>query len=131
MLPGRAVAQSAASGALLTVAVFAVYLGTMRRGPAEARSLALATLIIGYQILALVERAASATGRGDLLPRSATSWLVWLASGISLPVLMYIPGSAALLDLAPLSPAGWLIAAGAGAAALGWRVPLTLRRRAL
>jgi Ca2+-transporting ATPase len=131
MLPGRAVAQSAASGALLTVAVFAIYLGTMRRGPAEARSFALATLIIGYQLLALLERAASATGPAALLPRSATSWIVWFAPGISLPVLMYIPSLAALLDIAPLSPAGWLLAAGAGAAALGWRIPLTLRRRSL
>jgi Ca2+-transporting ATPase len=131
MLPGRAVARSAASGALLTVAVFVIYAATLRRGPAEARSLALATLILGYQVLALVERAASATGGGALLPRSATSWLVWLGAGLSLPVLMYIPGSAALFNLAPLSPGGWLFATGAVAAALGWRVPLTARRRTL
>jgi Ca2+-transporting ATPase len=131
MLPGRAVAHSAASGALLTVAVFVIYAATLRRGPAQARSLALATLILGYQVLALVERAASATRAGALLPRSATSWLVWLAAGLSLPVLMYLPGSAALFDVAPLSPAGWLFAAVTVAAVLGWRVPLTLRRRSL
>jgi Ca2+-transporting ATPase len=131
MLPGRAVLQSTLSGALLTLAVFTVYLATLRRGPDQARSLSLATLIVGYQLLALVERTTSATGPRALLPRSATSWLVWLAAGLSLPVLMYIPGAAALFDIAPLSPAGWLLAAGGVAAALGWRVPLALRRRSL
>ena len=131
MLPGRAVLQSIASGALLTIGVFVIYLGTLHRGPEQARSLALATLIIGYQVLALVERAASATGPSAFLPRAASSWLIWLAAGVSLPVLMYIPASAALLNIAPLSPAGWLFAVGAVAVALGWRVPFSLRHRSL
>jgi hypothetical protein len=83
--------------------------------------MALAVLIVGYQLIALFERAASAERPGALLPRSLRSWLVWGAAGASLPILMYTPTAAALMDVAPLSPSGWLAAIAAAAVAVGWR----------
>jgi Ca2+-transporting ATPase len=126
MLPRKSVVRSALSGALLTVAVFVIYAWSARRAANQARGLALATLIIGYQILVLVERAASAEGRGAFLPRSLRFWLIWGAAGVSLPILMYIPGTAALFSVAPLSLGGWLLATAAAIAAVGWRIVLAL-----
>jgi Ca2+-transporting ATPase len=127
MLPRQAVLHSAASGALLTVAVLLIYGAALRHGANTARGMGLATLIIGYQILALVERASSADQPGSLLPGTLRAWLVWGAAGISLPILMYVPAAAALMRMAPLGPVAWLVAAGAAAAAVAWRI-LAARR---
>ena len=121
MLPGGAVSRSAVSGALLTVAVLAIYAARLPHGAEHARGMALAVLIVGYQLIALFERAASGARGTALLPRSLRSWLVWTAAGASLPILMYTPAAAALMDVAPLSLNGWLAAIGAAVVAVGWR----------
>jgi Ca2+-transporting ATPase len=128
MLPRGAVMRSVLSGALLTVVVAASYAARLGHGPDRARGLALATLIVGYQILALVERAASAEIRTALLPHSLRYWLIWGAAGVSLPILMYVPAAAALMNVAPLSPVEWLVALAAGIAAVGWRALVGARR---
>src|SRR6185503_16991110 len=97
-------------GSLLTVAVFLVYAWRVGQQLSQVCGLALATLIIGYQILALVERAASAQGPGALLPRAIWPWLVWSAAAVSLPILMYLPTTAALMGISPLAPGDWLVA---------------------
>jgi hypothetical protein len=83
--------------------------------------MALATLIAGYQILVLVERAASVERAPTFLPRSVGFWLIWGAAAVSLPVLMYFPAAADLASIAPLDGAGWLAALAAAVAAVGWR----------
>jgi P-type Ca2+ transporter type 2C len=128
MLPRDAVARSAASGALLTVAVLVMYWLGIGKGADQARGLALATLILGYQLVVLVERAASSDGSTALLPRSLRFWIVWGAALASLPILMYTPTAAALMNVGPLSPMGWLAALGAAAVAVGWRFILRARR---
>jgi len=107
---------------LLTLAVLVVYRERLGAGPNVARGLALATLILGYQILVLVERAGAFRGLADLFPRSIRFWLIWLAAAASLPILMYVPGTAALMNIRPMSPASWAIALGAAGAAVGWRL---------
>jgi len=128
MLPRRALLQSAVSGFLLTMAVFLVYLWRLPRGSAEARAMALGTLIAGYQVLVLVERAASVERTGALLPRSIGFWLIWGAAAVSLPILMYIPGAATLTGVAPLGAADWLAALATALVAVGWRIPAGRRR---
>ena len=91
LLPRRGSARSLASGALLTAAVFAIYLVELGRGETWARGLALATLLAGTQLLVIAERAGPDRDAGPLLPRSRQFWLVWAASGVSLPILMYCP----------------------------------------
>ena len=122
MLRGDSVVASAVSGALLTLAVLAVYAWRLRDAGPSARAMALATLIIGYQLLALLERAPSIRRLRDLLPDAPRAWLVWTASAVSLPILMYIPATAALMKVTPLSASGWVMALVAAGAALGWRV---------
>jgi Ca2+-transporting ATPase len=128
MLPRASVIRSCLSGTLLTGAVLLVYRWRTGAGADEARGLALATLILGYQILVLVERAANVRRITDLFPVSARFWLVWGASGISLPILMYIPATAAVMDVRPLSPSEWTLALGAAGLAVGWRIVASSRR---
>jgi len=130
MLPRGAVTRSTLSGAMLTVAVLVIFRARLAHGADAARATALATLLVGYQILALVERAATARGPRALLPSGWRPWLVWAASGLSLPLLMYVPATAALMGLRALDAREWLVALGAATAAVGWRVGLTLRGRA-
>jgi magnesium-transporting ATPase (P-type) len=128
MLAGRAVWRSAASGALLTIAVIATYAARLPHGHPHARGMALAVLIVGYQLIALYERAASGDRAGTFLPRSIRPWLVLSASAASLPVLMYTPTLAALMDVAPLSATAWVGAIGIALAAVGWRIRERLSR---
>ena len=129
MLPRTSVVRSTLSGALLTIVVFGLYAWSARAGVDRARAMALATLILGYQILVLAERASSAQGPSDFLPRSLRFWLIWGAAGISLPILMYVPTAAALFSIARLSPGQWLTAVVAALVAVGWRIALVLRGR--
>jgi hypothetical protein len=122
MLARSAVLRSALSGALLTAVVFALYAWRVRHGAGEARGLALAALIVGYQILALVERVGSGGAPRAFLSRSVVDWVIWCATGISLPIAMYAPRGAALLNVVPLQATGWLLAIAAGGAAVGWRI---------
>jgi Ca2+-transporting ATPase len=131
MLPRAAVLRSALSGALLSAAVFVVFWGSLRQGTDQARGVALATLIIGYQILVLVERAASAEQASAIVPRSLRFWMVWGAAAISLPMLMYVPAAAALMSIAALGPLPWLIAFASATLAVGWRVVVPMRRSRL
>ena len=121
MLPRAAMIRSALSGGLLTLVVFLLYLWRLGRGAAEARALALATLIIGYQLLVIVERAASAREAASFFPRAPRFWMVWLATGVSLPILMYVPAAAHVVGVARLSLGGWLLALTGALVALGWR----------
>jgi Ca2+-transporting ATPase len=126
MLPRSSTLRSTVSGALLTIAVLVVYGWHVRASADYARALALATLILGYQILVIVERASTARGVRALFPRSVRFWLVWGASAVSLPILMYIPTTASLLNLSPMRPAGWLVALVFATLAVGWRLAIAL-----
>jgi P-type Ca2+ transporter type 2C len=129
MLPRADVIRSIVSGSMLTVVVFLVYRWKLGQGVGAARGLALASLILGYQLLAIAERAAFMPGPRALLPRSARFWVVWGATGLSLPVLMYVPGTAALMGIERLFFADWLTAAGAATLAIGWRLAVAFRPR--
>lgn len=122
MLPGKALVRSSVSGLLLTVGVLLIYAVRVGHGAEHARAIALATLILGYQILVLVERASSAEKAGRLFPLSIRFWVVWGAAALSLPILMYLPATAALMSIAPLGSIEWLGAAGVAALAVGWRL---------
>jgi Ca2+-transporting ATPase len=129
MLPRAAMVRSALSGGLLTLVVFLFYLWKLGQGAAPARTLALATLIIGYQLLVIVERAGSAREAAAFLPRAPRFWMVWLATGVSLPILMYLPAAAHVVGLARASVSDWLLAVAGACAAIGWRFPLAMPAR--
>ena len=129
MLSRRSVLRSTVSGALLTIAVLLVYRAHLGAGTNDARGLALATLILGYQLLVLIERAGTVRSLADLLPRSVRFWLIWTAASASLPILMYVPAAAELISVRPLSLSGWGIAFAAAGVAVGWRFLVGAGRR--
>jgi Ca2+-transporting ATPase len=121
MLDRGAVIRSSISGALLTLAVLVVYGSRLGSGADGARGVALATLVLGYQLLVLIERTGIVHHVGDVFPRSLRFWLVWMAAAASLPVLMYVPATRAVMSVAPMSLPQWGLAMGAALAAVGWR----------
>jgi len=121
MLARGSVLRSTLSGALLTLAVLVVYRARLGAGPKDARGLALATLILGYQLLVLIERAGTGRKLADIFPSATRFWLIWGAAAASLPVLMYVPAAAELMNVRPISMSGWGIALAVAAAAVGWR----------
>jgi P-type Ca2+ transporter type 2C len=122
MLPKAAVVRSAAAGTLLTAGVLLVYVATLGRGAAPARTVALVALVVGYQLLALVERTGAGWTWRSLFPRSLGFWTVWCGGTLSLLVLMLVPATAAILDITPLAPADWLLGAGVAVATVAWRL---------
>lgn len=130
MLPRPSVIRSSVSGALLTAAVLLLYRWRVGGSADDARGLALVALILGYQILVLVERTSSIGRIRDLFPMSLRFWFVWGGSAISLPILMYVPPLAAIVNVRPLPPSDWLLALAAAVVAVGWRVVASARRTA-
>jgi Ca2+-transporting ATPase len=127
MLAPRAVILSALSGSLLTAVVLLVYATQAGQGSARARGMALATLILGYRLLVLAERATSRHMANSLFPRSLRFWAVWTTAAISLPILVYVPALGSLMSVAPLKPLDWLVPSIAAVVAVGWRLLLYLR----
>jgi P-type Ca2+ transporter type 2C len=131
LLPRPAMVRSVAVGVALTVAVFSLYRGHLAEGEVAARSLAWATLLLGYQVLVLVEWAALRGKSGPRLPRMRTVWLVWSLCGVSLPLALSVPAVARLLHVAPLSFARWGLALGVALLVTLWRPVLDRLRPAL
>jgi hypothetical protein len=127
MLAPRAVILSALSGSLLTAVVLLVYATQAGQGSARARGMALATLILGYRLLVLAERATSRHMANSLFPRSLRFWAVWTTAAISLPILVYVPALGSLMSVAPLKPLDRLVPSIAAVVAVGWRLLLYLR----
>lgn len=97
-----------------------LYVSHLPAGEVGARSLAWACLLLGYQVLVLVEWGALRGGRR--LPTRPVVWLVWSACLLSLPLAMLFAPLAATLHLRLLSPGEWGQALGCALAATGWRV---------
>jgi P-type Ca2+ transporter type 2C len=110
-----------ARGLALTAVVVGFYLGRLAQGAtaADARSLALATLLVGQMLLVLMERAGPervwhvGTRGNRVLPAvlGATSALI--------AALFVVPALRDLFDIAALSPAGWAVAIAAAVLATG------------
>ena len=124
LLPRAAMLRSLLAGAGLTAAVMGLYWTRQAQGEVAARSLAWATLLLGYQVLVLVEWAALRGPHGSRLPRRPLVWLVWALCGLSLPLALVVPPLARALHLQPLSVRDWGVALGVALAVTLWRAVL-------
>ena len=122
LLPRRAMIRSALAGLTLTGAVMWLYWSRQPAGEVAARSVAWAALLLGYQVMVLVEWGALRGKRSNLLPHRPLVWIIWGACLLSLPLAMLIPPLARGLHLQLLAPLDWAIALGVGVGATGWRV---------
>ncbi len=121
LLPRGAVVRSVLAGVVLTSGVMGIYWVRQSAGEVQARSVAWAALLIGYQVLVFIEWAALRGSRSSLLPRRPVVWVVWALCGASLPVAMAIGPLARALHLHMISAADWGLALGVGVSLTGWR----------
>jgi Ca2+-transporting ATPase len=120
-----------ARGLALTAAVVGFYLTRLAQGAtsAQARSLAVATLLVGQTLLVLMERAGPEPVwrvgiRGNrVLPAVLGLTLVTIAA------IFVVPAARDVFDLAPLSPGGWALAVVVAALATGGWELVKLRGR--
>jgi Ca2+-transporting ATPase len=126
LITGREWLRPFALGLTLTAGVLALYLSQISRNVPvpDARALAFSTLLLGQMLLVLVERS----------PR-APIWRTGLRGNRALPLLLasilttlmavvYVPGLARLLHVAPLSLGAWALAVGVAAATTLWHEPV-------
>jgi Ca2+-transporting ATPase len=121
LLSRRELALPFARGLALTAAVVGLYLARLGQGStaAQARSLAIATLLVGQLLLVLMERAGPepvwrvGTRGNRVLPAVVGVTLATIVA------IFVVPTARDVFDLAALSPAGWVVAIGAAAFATG------------
>ena len=120
LLPAGATLASFATGAVLAAATLAVYVRLLPSGVAHARTAALAVMSAGYAWLVLVERRALDPERVSRVPRNPWSWIVWVGSAASLPIVVASP-LARTFQVDALGAGEWALAALLGTAAVAWR----------
>ncbi|HET7465301.1 MAG TPA: cation-transporting P-type ATPase [Candidatus Dormibacteraeota bacterium] len=130
-LLGRAeLLRSTAQGAVLSIAVIALYVWRLSAGSSidEARATAFVTLVLGQILLLVIERTRPKTVWAGLADFGRTSAVV-VVSALALVILMvYMPFAAEILKLTPLSEADWAYAVAISVLATIWAEPLKLLR---
>jgi Ca2+-transporting ATPase len=122
LLPRAAVTRSAVSGLMLAMASFAAYWWQWQSlGEAQARAISLIVLLTGYQTLIFAERLALPALAVDRVPRTLVFWTVWMASGASLFLILYVPAAAQMFRVEPPPAVPGLAAILLGALAVVWR----------
>ena len=120
-----------ARGLALTAAVVGFYLTRLAQGAtaAQARSLAVATLLVGQAVLVLMERAGpEPVWRVGVRGNRVLPAVVGLTVAI-IAAIFFVPGARDVFDLAPLSPSEWIVAVVAAALATGAWELVKLRGR--
>jgi Ca2+-transporting ATPase len=129
LLPRASTARSLTVGAILAIAVFVLYRASLSSSINHARAIALAALFVGYQIVALLERAALTPRGVGFFPHTMRFWAVWIVSGATLIFALYVPAITRALSLAPINVRDWGVAACVALVAVGWRFVADVRAR--
>jgi Ca2+-transporting ATPase len=129
LMPRREAVRSIVTGALLAALVLLLYAAFLRLGEDAARGIALAALVPGTLWIAWAERAGERSWAAAGIPRTARFWLIVLPVALSLPVLLAIPSTAAILHAHFPTPGQWALGLAAAAAAVVWRAWGTRDRR--
>ena len=114
--------RSAFSGALLMAATLAEYAACLYRGEPYARAAAMVVLILGSLFLMWAELAGNRPWWRTPLPARASFWTVSVLVAASLPIFMALGPIATLLQIAPIAPRDWAIAALLAVVPVIWRV---------
>jgi len=130
LMPRREALRSILTGALLASATLLLYGTFLRLGEDAARGIALAALVPGTLWIAWAERAGEQSWAAAGIPRTARFWMIVIPVAGSLPVLLAIPSTAAILHARLPAPGQWAIALGAASAAVAWRAWGTRDKRA-
>jgi magnesium-transporting ATPase (P-type) len=123
------VLRSTCSGALLTVAALSEYAARLNRGEPYARAAAMVVVILGSLFLMWAEVAGDRPWWRTPLPARASFWILSVLVAASLPIFMAIGPIAALLQIRPIAPRDWAIAAALAVVPAIWRVAGTSSSR--
>jgi Ca2+-transporting ATPase len=121
LMPRREATRSVVTGALLAGLVRLLYAAFGRFGEEAARGIALAALVPGTLWIAWAERAGERPWTAAGIPNTARFWLVVLPVASSLPVLLAIPSTAAILHARFPTPGQWALGLTAAAVPVLWR----------
>jgi hypothetical protein len=128
-MPRREAVRSILTGALLASLTLLLYGIFLPLGEDAARGIALAALVPGTLWIAWAERAGERSWAAAGVPRTARFWMIVIPVAASLPVLLAIPSTAAILHARLPAPGQWAIALGAATTAVVWRAWGTTRDR--
>lgn len=126
LLVGADFVRALLEGAGLASAVLVLYLARLGSGvsDAEARAVGLTALFLGQIILVVVERGPGVPVWRTSLRGNRALPIILAATLLSLLVALYVPTAAALLRLAPISPADWIVVVAVASVATLWLEPL-------
>jgi Ca2+-transporting ATPase len=115
------VLRSACSGALLALATLILYASRLSRGVPYARAAAMVVIVLGSLFLMWAEVASDRAWWKTAPPARASFWIVSSLVAASLPVFMTFGPAASLLQIAPIAPRDWAIAAALSIVSVIWR----------
>ncbi len=121
LLDIRASRRSLLCGAALAFAVLGIYAAALRGGEEAARGVALAALIPGTLVIMWAERAGDRPWWKVPAPKASRFWPIVLPIAASLPLLLWVPSTAAILHARFPTAAQWAVAIVASIVATGWR----------
>jgi Ca2+-transporting ATPase len=113
--------RSILSGALLAAGALAIYATRLSGGGPYARGVAMAVVIGGSLAMVWAELAGSEPWWRVRAPRALSFWAVLAMVAASVPICMTVPMLAEVLQMRPIRPKDWLLAAAIVAGATGWR----------
>jgi P-type Ca2+ transporter type 2C len=113
--------RSALSGALLAAGALAIYATRLAGGGSYARGVAMTVVIGGSLAMVWAELAGGEPWWRVRVPRALRFWAVLAMVAASVPICMTVPMLAGVLEMRPISPSDWLLAAAIVGGAVGWR----------
>ena len=121
LLPWHLALPSVLTGLSLTAAVLFTYWASLGEGQVQARSAAIAVLILGSVLLIVAELAGGQPWHAVPWPRTPRFWVVAGLALFSLPVFMETPAIATALQIGTLSLQEWMVATFLATISVGWR----------
>jgi Ca2+-transporting ATPase len=122
LLDLRTSRRSILCGAALAFAVLGIYAAMLGRGEEAARGVALATLIPGTLVITWAERAGDRPWWKVPAPKASRFWPIVVPVAASLPLLLWIPSTAAILHAQFPTAAQWGMAILVAVLSTAWRV---------
>jgi Ca2+-transporting ATPase len=121
LMPAGPALRSAITGMLLSAGALAAYAYRLAAGVEYARGVAMVIVIGGSIVLAFAELAGGRPWWRAPLGRPLRFAIIMIGVAATLPLCMYWPPLARLLQIRPITPADFTMAAAVIIAATGWR----------
>ncbi len=121
LVAAGAALRSVLSGAFLATGALAIYATRLSGGGPYARGVAMAVVVGGSLAMVWAELAGGEPWWRASVPRAPRFWAVVAMVAASVPICMTVPTLASVLQMRPINPRDWLLAAAIVIGATGWR----------